>query len=107
VLDLSASETGPLQMVGTTTGSFTWSAWPDDWRQSADEPPGLAAEARAGSGARFWAEVQRADGCWVWSVERLDETSLRATMVASGASYSLLDALKTAGAAAEASTKGR
>ena len=74
VVDLSArSEVGPLQMVGTTTGPFTWSPWPDDWQQYTDEPPGLAAGARAGAGTRLWAEVQKADGRWAWSVERLVE----------------------------------
>ena len=104
VVDLSArSEAGPLQMVGTTTGPFTWSAWPDDWQQYADAPPGLAAEARAGAATRLWAEVQRTDGRWAWSVERLDEDgrALRATTVATGESFDLLEALRAAGAAAD------
>ena len=104
VVDLSArSEVGPLQMVGTTTGPFTWSPWPDDWQQWADEPSGLAAGARAGAGTRLWAEVQKADGRWAWSVERLDEAGgdLHASTVAAGESHSLLEALSAAGAAAE------
>ena len=104
VVDLSArSEVGPLQMVGTTTGPFTWTPWPDDWQQHTDELPGLAAGARAGANARLWAEVQKADGRWAWSVERLVEADgdLHASTVAAGESYGLLEALRAAGAAAE------
>lgn len=93
---------GPLQMAGTTTGPFTWSAWPDDWQQYAGEPPGLAAEARAGASTRLWAEVQRTDGRWAWSVERLDEVAggPSAATVAAGESFDLLEALQAAGATA-------
>ena len=109
VVDLSArSEAGPLQMVGTTTGPFTWSAWPDDWQQYAGEPPGLAAEARAGASTRLWAEVQRTDGRWAWSVERLDEAGagLSTATVAAGESFDLLEALRAAGAAADRDVVG-
>ena len=47
---------------------------------------------------RLWAEVQRADGRWAWSVERLDEVGgdLRAAAVATGEIVSLLEALRSA-----------
>ena len=46
---------------------------------------------------RLWAEVQRADGRWAWSVEGREEVGgdLRAATVATGESVSLLEALRS------------